>query len=195
MSIARVQYSVFAARKGKTLTCAGCRQPIEKGTKYAWFKVGFRSRFVHTYHVGCSIPDSVRESSMMSGVMAARETAQADIAAYTDPATLVADIESTLESCAEEWRSVGEQYAEAADAMGAAGEPMQEVADSIETAADELTSWQPDEDEPDPDHDDGHDGEQADCDECQSTIDEWVDAVKESAVSAIDDAESNIESL
>lgn len=225
MSLARIEYSVYAARRTraedgswadpKTLTCEGCRKPIEKGTRYAHFKVGFRSRYVHTYHAGCPIKDSVRESGKMSGVYAGTESAQDAINALGwggDAESFIADIKSALESAAEDWRSVGEEYREAAEASPTGmvfGVDYNEAADSIESAADELDGWDPDADEPEFCDNHGedaigdgpeqyaNDGDLAEarrgCEDCQSLAETWVEDVRQSAIDAMDEASGNIE--
>lgn len=207
MSLARINYSVFAARKGKTLTCEGCRKPIEKGTRYAHFKVGFRSRFVHTYHAGCPIRDSSRESGKMAGIYSGTENAQDAINAAVwmgDPEAFLDEIKSALESAADDWRSVGDEYREAAEASPTGyvfGVDYNEAADSIDSVADELGSWEPDDDEPNIEHEDHADdeddertGNQAgDCDECTSATEDWVESTRQSAIDWIDEQQSNIE--
>lgn len=198
MSLARVNYSVFAARKGKTLTCEGCRKPIEKGTRYAHFKVGFRSRYVHTYHVGCPIKDSARESSRMAGIYSGTESAQDTISglSYTigdDPSSFIDEIKSALESAGDDWRSVADEYREAADASPTGlvfGEDLNEKADAIESAADEVGSWDPDEDEPEKCGNEDDEDHADDCADCESNIETWAEDVKQSALDWLDEQQS-----
>jgi phage FluMu protein Com len=198
MSVARVQTSKFAARKGATLRCGKCGKQIAKGEGYLWFKVGFRSRYkqVRCQTVGCYPTASERESSKMAGVYAAQESAAASIAEAAlgdDPASFVDDLRSTLESAADDWRSVAEEYRDAAEAMGSygAGANMDETANSIEYAADELGNWSPDEDEPTPC--DEHDEYTPGCEGCEELAVGWADDVRDSASTHLDDAQSNIE--
>jgi hypothetical protein len=204
MSLARVGYSVFAARKGKTLTCEGCRKPIEKGHRYAHFKVGFRSRYVHTYHAGCPIRDSARESSKMVGIYSGTENAQdaISVAAFStgdDASVFVDELKSALESAADEWRSVADEYREAAEASPTGmvfGVDLTEAADSIESAADELTGWDPDEDEPqtcDNAEEGDHPAAIEDCEECVSLAETWSEDTRQSAIDFLDDQQSGIE--
>ncbi len=202
MSQARLYQSTFAARQGKTLKCEKCGEPIVKGERYIWFKVGFRSPFKHVRHMRHQPLDSERESSLLSGVMSAREDAESNIAGLMwngDAESLISDIRSELESAADGWRDVAGQYADAAESMGeGAGANMQETADSIESAADELTSWDPDEDEPDLEHEShGTEDEPAPdpdtCEDCQSIRDQWASDVQDSAVNHLTEAEGQIE--
>lgn len=211
MALARIGYSVFAARKGKTLKCEGCGQPIEKGQRYAHFKVGFRSRYVHTFHAGCRIPDAARASGKMAGVYSASESLRDEVNAIAysagdDAGDVISQIESALETAAEEWRSVGEEYREAAEASPTGmifGVDYNEVADTFDSAADTLTGWSADEDEPDYNgctneaHEEGADEPiergSGDCEECSGIADTWLDDLKSAVDSHIDDAQSEIE--
>jgi hypothetical protein len=211
MSLARVRSSVFAARKGKTLTCEGCRQPIEKGTRYNWFKVGFRSRYVHAYHAACRIPDASRASGKMAGVYSANEAVRDTLAALSftagdDAGDIISEIESALETAADDWRSVGDEYREAAEASPTGyifGVDYNEVADTFDSAADELTGWSPDDDEPDyedcdnidhdPEADEPVERGSADCDGCADIAGAWLSEVIDSAETHMDDSMGNIE--
>lgn len=200
MSVARVQISKFAARKGATLRCGKCGKEITRGARYYWYKVGFRSRYKQVRCYGspsCFPAASERESSKMAGVYAAQETAASSIAEATfgdDPASFIDDLRSTLESAADDWRSVADEYREAAEASPTGyvfGVDYTEIADSIEYAADELGNWSPDEDEPNPC--DEHEEYTPGCEECEQMAAGWADDVRDSASTALDDAQSNIE--
>jgi hypothetical protein len=205
VSLARINISTFAARKGKTLACEGCHKPINKGERYKWFKVGFRSRFVHAYHMGCTIKDSARESSLMVGVYSGIETAEDTIGAIGwagDPGAVVQEIKDALEAAADEWRGVSEEYGSAADNSPTGmvfGVDYREVADSIEAAADTLADWEPGESEPDVEHGDHADegdertGIVDDCDECEANVGQWLESIRDEAIESMGDAQGEIE--
>jgi hypothetical protein len=141
MSLAKLNTSVFAARKGATLNCER-GHPIAKGEKYIWYKVGFRSR---TKHVRCMRPehaprDSERESSILSEVYAAQESAR-DSLDTLDPATVEEqDLNDIITAAAESVQAVAEQYREAAEAFGGAGDNA-DRADTLEGSASEMETW------------------------------------------------------
>lgn len=211
MSLARVQTSTFAARKGKTLTCEGCRQPIVKGSRYQWFKVGFRSRYVHAYHTTCRIDDSSRASGKMATVYGANQALREAVEALSfsaggDAGDVISEIESALETAADDWRSVGDEYREAAEASATGyifGVDYNEAADTFDAAADTLTSWSPDDDEPDyedcdnidhdPEADEPIERGSADCDGCMDVASGWLSGIRDSVDSHIEDAMGEIE--
>ena len=211
MGLANIKVSTFAGRKGKTLTCEGCRHPIEKGTRYQWFKVGFRSRHVHAYHATCRISDAARASGKMATVYSAVEGLREGIYSLPfesgdDAADLISSIESALETAADEWRSVGDEYREAAEASPTGyvfGVDYNETADTFDSAADSLINWSPDETEPDYDAceeehhaDDAEEGVErgsTDCEECMGIANDWVMSIRESVESHVDDAMGEIE--
>lgn len=202
MSQARIYQQRFAARKGKTISCEKCKDPIPKGATYRSFQVGFRSRYTHVrcMKASCTPRPSELESSMLAEVYSAQEGAQDELTALEngDPGEDASDIKSVVESCGEGIRGVADQYREAAEAMGSAGEGSdnEERADTLETAADELEGWDPDDDEPDfdgcanekheamgPVPEDVLERGSADCDECGTIRSEWwmaqIDAARE----------------
>lgn len=211
MSQARVYTSPRnAGRKGKRLVCESCRNEIPKGEPYRWFKVGFRSRYKHVRCMRhqCTPTRSQLESSKMSGVYAAVETAESAVNGVAwggDAADVVQQLKSALEDAGSEFETVADEYSEAAEAMGGAGEQMKTVADSIRDAASELSSFEPSEDEPDFDtcenvfHDDDGNGiehgDTAKCDECSDIALDWLqDAVNE-AIDALNTAVDSIEAM
>ncbi len=211
MSVARVYVSPsFAARKGKTIKCESCGRAIEKGQPYRWFKVGFRSNWKHIrcMRSECTPRRSTLESSKMSGIYAAIETAEDSIGAVDwngSAEDVVSSLKDALETAGSEFEDVASEYSEAAYSMGGAGESMQNVADSIENAASDLQSWDPNDEEPDFEQceSDAHNDEDKPvekgdtdlCEECRTIADEWVQSVKDEATEALNDAEGNIEQM
>jgi hypothetical protein len=201
MSLAKLNTSVFAARKGATLNCER-GHPIQKGEKYIWFKVGFRSR---TKHVRCMLPahaprDSERESSILSEVYAAQESAR-DSLDTLDPATVEEqDLNDIITTAAEAVQAVAEQYREAAEAFGGAGDNA-DRADTLEGSASELESWSTqggpegcgesnrDKTGDEEDSDEPHEEPVADCDDCADKRREWGEEAIEEVRELIDGIE------
>jgi hypothetical protein len=189
MSQARIQYSTFAGRLGKTIKCGKCGRDIPKGERYRWYKVGFRSRYknIRCYRSECTPRSSELESSLMAGVYSAIEGAEDALAALDagEPEDDASSIAEAVTDAADGVREVADQYSEAADAMGDAGYDMQEKADEIGSAADELEGYSAGDDEPDLDQCDNeaHDLEEADagwiergdrsCESCTEIKRDW----------------------
>ncbi len=191
MSQATVYHSTFAARKGATLRCGKCGQPIAKGEGYRWYKVGFRSPFknIRCDRHTCDPRPSELESSKLAGVYEAIESAEDNINGTTpdspDWDSSVEAIRESLSTAADDIRAVADEYREAAEAMGGAGYDMEEKADEVEEAASQLDDWSPDDDEPQPC--DQHDEYDSTCEECESNVADWWSEVQASAVSALSD--------
>lgn len=206
--MARVYYSKFAGRKGATLKCGKCGEPIEKGQSYRWFKVGFRSRtkYIRCYKSGCTPKQSEMTTSKMAGVYAAIEDAEANLNALLgSPEDDTSSIKSELESAAQSIRDVADEYREAADASPTGlvfGEDLNERADAVEAGADEIENWDAENEEPDFDscesdvHDEDRDpadvsaerGDTGNCEDCAQIKTEWWDAEIESALDALTSA-------
>ncbi len=200
--MARINYAVFAARKGATLACSKDGAPILRGQRYMWVK----PRSAYRKMVRCmSHPFKQSEitTSKMSGVYAAQEDATANLEGLRGTPGDVADLKSELETAAESIREVGQEYRDAADASPTGlvfGEDLNEKADEIDGAADELESWDADEDEPDFDQCDSH-GESDDedalpedargnpdlCESCAEIRVNWWDEQVDAAISAVND--------
>ena len=201
MSQARVQTSTFAARLGATIQCGHCQRAIEKGEKYRWFKVGFRSRYKHIrcFRSDCTPRMSELESSLLSGAYSAIEGAEDTLRALdsSDPEDDTSNIDAAVNEAADGVREVADQYREAADAMGSAGEALEEKAQEIEDAVFELESFsvtgesEPDYDQcDDSDHDESTDDDgkaiepvergDSGCSKCMEIKqDWWTSAVQE----------------
>lgn len=214
--MARIQQSRFAGRKGATLACEKCKRDIPKGEVYRYYTVGYRSRYRHIrcYRSECTPRQSEMTNSKMAGVYSGSESLMDTVNALAftagdDAASIISEVESALETAADEWRNVGEEYREAAEASPTGlifGQDYNEVADSIENAADELANWSADEDEPDYDSctNVAHEGGLSDepehldrgvpeCDGCVDIASEWLGDIQGSVESHAQDAESNIE--
>lgn len=195
--MSKVKYSKFAARMGATLVCDKCGKNIDKGTTYQWAQVGWGGRKIARC-MSCEIRRSEITTSKLQGVYASTENAEDALNALNTGSAevrdgLVEEIESILSECADGWREVASEYEDAVDAVGDAfGEQMQTRLESIESAADELESWSADSDEPDScdEHSESVDEE---CDDCLELSVAWAQEVIDSAISALGDAEGNIE--
>lgn len=200
--MSRVYYSKFAGRKGATLKCGKCGEPIEKGQSYRWFKVGFRSRtkYIRCWKSGCTPKQSEMTTSKMAGVYAAIEDATANLEALRGSHEEdTSSIKSELESAAQSIREVADEYREAAEASPTGlvfGEDLNERADAVEAGADEIENWDAEEDEPDLDNaycDDRHlDAIRTECEDCIAGVEEakskWWDDQIESAIDAMTSA-------
>lgn len=204
--MARVRTSVFAARKGATLKCSVDGEPIQKGERYYWWKPGFRSRYKVIRCMKHAPKPSETNSSKLSTIMAAQETAEEALDALVGYET--SDIEQIVNDVAQAFEDVAEEYRDAAEASPTGlifGEDYNEKADTLENSASDLQSWSPSEDEPDYEHethashpdnieegDDTEPVEDADperCEECADARQEWWDNMVEEARSAIQDAD------
>lgn len=154
----RIKATVFECRK--------CDQPIKPGDKYYEWKHNHAP--VSRQHQEHGAPkQSELCTGKMSGVYAAIEGAEADIAAArkTDDPSGLADI---LTSCAESVNEVKDEYEQSKSNMpdslqeGPTGELIQEkvdgleqFADALESAAssDEIENWDMDEESPEPGED------------------------------------------
>jgi type VII secretion effector (TIGR04197 family) len=179
--------------------CEKDQTVIAKGDPYRWYTVGFRSRFRHIRCMkgSCTPKPSERESSQLSEVYAAQESAED---AFNDMSTaietidgakeLVEDVKSTLQEAADSIREVADGYREADENFGGGGQTeMGEWADTLEEGIDSLESWEPDTDADDIDGCGEHEDEEhplsngldPDCEDCQSGIGEWASETIESA--------------
>lgn len=165
---------------------------ILKGDPYRWYVVGFRSKYRHIrcMKASCSPRPSERESSQVSEVYAAQETATDDlgnlstaISAPDEGASLVEEIKSILQTAADSIREVAEAYREADENFGGGGNTdMGEWADTLEEGVDALESWDPDTDPEDIDGCGEHEEDESltngfdpDCEDCQNLASEWAD--------------------
>ena len=146
MSVGRL----FRTNKARKATrCEKCGGPVEVGTPFVYFFVGFRSRYKHVRHdtPACAPRMSERESSKKAGAYAAIETAQDAIAALrgTEDVT-IDDVTSIIEQAASDINDVVQEYREADQVFGGGngGSVSAELADELEAAANELEGWSPD---------------------------------------------------
>jgi hypothetical protein len=187
----------FQARNGKTAECGKCRKPIAKGDRYTFAHQGFRgAKLVRCTDYACAFKRSEYTSSKLAGVYAASEEGhdRIDGLTATDLASIREDLETILSEVADAWREVAQEYEDAADAMGEGfGDQMTEKAEEINSAADALESESVDVDE--------HDGCEkhteatepaTDCEDCSSLEAEVINAARDQAREAIDNAESEI---
>ena len=184
----------FQARNGVNLACEKCGTAIVKGDQYRTVQQGFRGRkMVRCTASACQFKRSEYTSSKMAGVYAATEEAHAEIDALkeTDLASVDDDLAAILSTAADAWRDVASEYEEAADAMGDGfGDQTREKEEQINDAADSLEGETVQVCEPDPC--DEHETLAEDCDDCAEKISEAIEAVKEEAREALDNAESEI---
>jgi hypothetical protein len=188
----------FQARNGVNLACEKCGAAIVKGDQYRTVQQGFRGRkMVRCTAVACQFKRSEYTSSKMAGVYAATEQAHEEIDALTetDLASVNDDLAAILSIAADAWREVASEYEEAADAMGDGfGDQTREKAEQINDAADSLEGETVEVEEPGdcdcPPQDDVSDGE--DCQTCAEKVAEAIEAVKDEAREALDNAESEI---
>lgn len=128
-------------KAGKEIKCGRCGEKIEPGQKYFHYSFRYGGK-----HVRCSKhyprPSELTQSKM-SGAYAAIE--QADDALGEERKNGNAeDIESILETCAEEIEGVRDEYQESLDNMpenfqqGQTGEEIQEKIETLEGFADSL---------------------------------------------------------
>ena len=188
--------SKFAGRLGATLNCQKCNDVIAKGERYVWATQGFRGRkLVRCLKSDCALRRSEYTTSKLAAVYEAAEEAhdQLDkIAAGSDLSSVADDVAAVLNDVAAAWNDVAAEYADAADAMGDAGASMEERAEQIESAASNLEDADLEADEPDPCERHQDAGRDADCDDCDSLVNETIDAIVEAGRNALDEAENEI---
>lgn len=134
--------TVKSARKaiGKCGKC-GCELP--KGSAYRWWKFRYGGKRIRCTKPGCAPKGSeLVNSPYISGCMAAQESMEEALGS----ATCVADVQSALESAAEEITNMGEEARASFDnmpenlQMGGTGEMLEGRADACESLASELES-------------------------------------------------------
>lgn len=197
MSVARV-YVVKKARKAQR-PCSKCGAAINPGDGYRYWEPYFRSNYKVTRCMKseCTPRPSERESSAMATVLAAQESAEDTISAWTGEDGSVSELESARDSVVEALDEVIDQYREADENFGGGGMTQSgERADDLESQKDELesvdfeefdeSSWEQCEDAETDDHD------QDTCDDCQEArsqaIQDWADEQR----SILEDALGNI---
>jgi len=184
----------FQARNGVNLACEKCGAAIVKGDQYRTVQQGFRGRkMVRCTASACQFKRSEYTSSKMAGIYAATEEAHEEINGLTetDLESVDDDLAAILSTAADAWREVASEYEEAADAMGDGfGDQTREKAEQINDAADSLEGETVQVGEPDPC--DEHETLEENCDDCAEKISEAIEAVKEEAREALDNAESEI---
>ena len=150
MSIARVNRVTKSIKPGK---CEKCGVDLPKGSPYLWYKVGFRARYKHVRCTSgtCFPKDSERESSMLSEVYAAKESAEETI----QSADNADDMNSAIQDYAQAIRDLADQYEEAmTDDNGNVFNTLaEERYEALTSAADEVEGIDVD-------------SETTDCDEC-----------------------------
>jgi hypothetical protein len=194
-------------RGGKHVyTCSACHKPVEAGESYFTWSRRF-GRMGRTYyrHVACGRPRpselSGRKTAIVEDAMLDAENAidawSEELPEFpTDTLDLdTSDLNSALETVADEAVSVGDEYEEGADNMpeslqyGSQAEAMREVADELRQWADELRSWAADDTQvtlPDPAaYEDKPEGSWEN--DAQGVLDEALDAIREEARSAMED--------
>lgn len=123
--------------KAESYRCDSCPEPIlPKQQYYEW---SFRYGGTHRQHVSCGpVKQSQLTQSKMSGVYAAVEAAEAEIASAEDNDALAA----ALETCADSVDEVKDEYQESLDNMisqdGSIAQEVQEKIETLESFADEL---------------------------------------------------------
>lgn len=206
--MARINVSKFAGRKGATLACDKCRQPIAVGEQYRYWAAGFRSRRknIRCMRATCSPRASEMTNSKMSGVYAAQEEAEDALNLLQGaPEENWDSVRSILEDAASAIEDVAQEYRDAADASPTGlvfGEDLNERADMIEEGANEIRDWEPDEDEPDFDEcaEEHHDepenegdiaierGDVERCESCKTVQQDWWDNLVAAAIEAVNGA-------
>lgn len=199
MSQARVTRVEKSMKPAGPCERRGCEVVIEKGMPYLWYKVGFRSKHKHVRCVDHPPRPSERESSNLASAYAAVEDFEDQIGGLET----VDDIQSALEEVAEAFRELASEYEEAStDDNGTVFNTVaEERAEALESAADEIDGWYPDEDEPA--KCEKHEGEEDDlpkigeplpedepeCPDCEARRQEWIEGIRESATSAVNDVD------
>lgn len=168
---------------------------IAKGDPYRWYVVGFRSKYRHIRCMkpACAPRPSERESSNLSEVYAAQESAadelgnlSTSIESPDQGEPLVEEIKSILQTAADSIREVADGYREADENFGGGGNTeMGEWADTLEEGIDALEGWDPETSAEDIDgcgeHEDLEDasalsnGFDPECEDCQALAAEWAD--------------------
>ena len=192
MSVARVQY-VKAARKDQG-KCGKCGVALPKGSPYRWWTVGFRSRYVYKRCMKseCTPRTSELESSAMSEVYAARESAEEELAGMRQEPGDKDDVENVVHSYGEAVRERADAYREHDDTIGGGGYTESgEKADALESAADELEGWSADEDPADAQCDE-HDEFTEGCDACDEARLQVWESLIDSAESVIADTDLGV---
>lgn len=204
MSLARVNY-VEKSRKDNV--CGNCRTALPKGSAYRWFTVGFRSNYkrVRCMSSACSPKQSELESSLLSEVYAAMESAEETING-TEPGDYDG-IRDAFNEVNEAIQSVASQYREQDEAFGGYGStPGAERADTLESAEVDDILTDDDFDEWCDDHSDegnwemiqsedpnaagvGLDEAREACEVCTERRSEWWANVQMEAVEAVNNVE------
>jgi hypothetical protein len=124
--------------------CSKCGKELPKGSPYIWIKFRHGGKYKRCTDSQCAFRASDLTQSKMSGVYAAQECAQDDIATWDMAEADIDSLKEIAETCAESVREVAEEYRESAsnkqeyfpDADDAA--EWDEKADELESWADEI---------------------------------------------------------
>lgn len=161
-------------------TCDKCGTEIKPGMPYKWVKT--KTTYGGTKRVRCATcptwTQSELSTSKMAGVYAAQEEFSDFIGSW-NPDDGIDAVRDALNNCAEQVRSVGEEYRESASNIEEGfGHPTY-MSEELEQKADELESWADEieqavdsvDDEPEADDDCEHcEGTgQVDCETCGGT--------------------------
>lgn len=162
MSVARVTY-VKKSRKAQR-PCTKCGDELPVGSAYLYWEPGFRShhKVVRCMKPECAPSRSERESSALSGPMAAQEAFEAATSALDMSDEGVQEqLQSEWESFREAVREYADEARQAAEAWEYGNSQLEERADEAEGWADEMEGFDVEEfygDAPDPeDYEDGTD--------------------------------------
>lgn len=184
-----VKKRTIGKRGERELNCSTCRQPIEYGDPYKWFKR--KSAYggtVFAYHPDCQIRPSHRTTSRMGEIYDAQEDFDISGAESVD------DIRSDVESFAQIVRDVAEGYRESQENMESGfghatsqSDELGEKADELENWADELESVDLDDEEPTEDdiEDDETDTAEERKDALAEAVENWLEEQRDKARDAI----------
>ncbi len=156
--------------------CTRCGDLIKPGTKYRYFKPGFRSRIKirRCMKPECTPKMSELDTSKMSGAYAAIEEAEAAVSAAGE----VSEVMQAIEDCEAAIRDVQDEYEQAVDDTPMLEEQVRPKIDALESFADDLSSFQPEE----PDEDTPQDALAKGTPDIQQELDELLQQAKEEAL-------------
>jgi len=104
----------FVKKANKQWTCRTCRQPIEIGKPYKWFKMRYYPKF--SYHDTCTIPKAhMTTSEHLGNLYGAQDDLTASVNSFrgfaeTDFAGAVTDLISAVEEAEEMAEQEYESY-------------------------------------------------------------------------------------
>lgn len=203
----RVNHIKSARPSKRRRSCFRCGHEIQVGEAYKKWSFRMRprgSRTVYACKDHSPRASDLTQSPHLAGFYSAQESATDALNDWRPEAPPVgeepdaAEVDSILESCAEEFRAVAEGLRESAEAITDGfghetyqSEELEERAQTAEDAADQLEADfdVPFFETPEDAHDDGASEEQREA-AWQQAFDAWVEETRDAAQSAVDEAEA-----